>query len=762
MFLVALYFISATVLGLAFETGEISRKGIATYTPDPSDQVSGRLVTRGGQPFGSLVGRHGKLVARFDEYRETELAGFVRSQPVFGSPADRPSSYAIKIEGEPTTRPLEVSRKVKILETAVVAPEKFKTLDKHTIYMRLQRPLKPGQTIHVELGRGRKTISATFEPARVVSDAIHVPHVGFEPDDARKFGYFSAWLGKPGLKLGREKPEGSFTPEESLAFAVIDDVTGNPVVSGPLTLVQPGLTTDLDKTSVYKADFSALRQEGTYRMSVSGVGLSRRFSIRAGVRRDLFRLAMRGYYHQRSGIPLEKPYTDWVRPRSLHPEDGFLPVQSRATLMDTDYGANLRNISSFKALSDQRTEERVPEAWGGWHDAGDWDRRIQHLKAVRSLLLLSSLHPAFVESVNLNIPPGETGSPDVLTEALWGLDVFRRLQLPDGGVRGGIEGGAYPAHGEASWTDPQQLFVYAPDPWSSYLYAATAVKAAGVLKRYSEQTAQHYTESAVRAFDWAEANAPSRDEDVSAIADARNLAAAELFRETTQDRYAEIFRATTKFVKGQPAVGRSQHEAGLSFLRAAELPGDRSLRQSIRDSIIWFAKLYMTEGAGTYDQILDPWRPYGWGAVSNIPEAAAEVLIPAHVLTGDRKFLDAVLSSTFFGLGANPDNMVYTTGLGESSPREVLHIDRLALGNVPPPPGITIFGTRDIRASDGAWWHRLVNRHLAPFELTDLPVHETYQGFLLAPELTEYTIENGLREPAFVWGYLAAVKQNGQ
>ena len=438
----------------------------------------------------------------------------------------------------------------------------------------------------------------------------------------------------------------------------------------------------------------------------------------------------------------------------MHPADGFIANQSGATLMDTDQGLNLRGASSFQALGAAASTTPVPEAWGGWHDAGDWDRRIQHLDAVRALLTLSSLRPSLIESTLLSIPRGDKGVPDTILEALWGLDVFRRLQQADGGIRGGIEGTRYPLYGEASWTDPQQLYVYAADPWSSYSYAATAALAASVVSKYDDQLAKTYGMSAELAFRWAERQVLSaRDKD--ALLTARNLAAASLYLMTGRGEYAELFFATSRFVSGQPAAAREQHEAGFIYLRAKAKEGDAEHRNAITAGILWFAELYRREGRGTYDQILDPWRPYGWGNVSNIPEAAAEVLIPAHYLTGAQVYLEALAASTFFGLGANPDNIVYTTGLDQNSPREVLHIDRIALAPRSPPPGLTILGTRDVSASEGFWWQRLVNDQLRFLRLDELPVHETHQGFFLAPELTEYTIRNGLREPALVWGYLA-------
>ena len=66
--------------------------------------------------------------------------------------------------------------------------------------------------------------------------------------------------------------------------------------------------------------------------------------------------------------------------------------------------------------------------------------------------------------------------PDVVDEALFNLDHYRRLQLEDGGVRGGVEQEEHPRYGEASWQNSLETLTYAPDPWSSCLYAAAAAK----------------------------------------------------------------------------------------------------------------------------------------------------------------------------------------------------------------------------------------------------------------------------------------------
>jgi hypothetical protein len=82
-------------------------------------------------------------------------------------------------------------------------------------------------------------------------------------------------------------------------------------------------------------------------------------------------------------------------------------------------------------------------------DAGDWDRRVQHLKSGLLLLELAELFPDYFGSLSLNIPESGNGLPDVVNEALWNIDFFRRLQTAAGGIRGGIESSEHPRRGEA-------------------------------------------------------------------------------------------------------------------------------------------------------------------------------------------------------------------------------------------------------------------------------------------------------------------------
>jgi hypothetical protein len=57
--------------------------------------------------------------------------------------------------------------------------------------------------------------------------------------------------------------------------------------------------------------------------------------------------------------------------------------------------------------------------WGGWHDAGDWDREDWHPTVSNELLLTYELAPHKFRDGELNIPESGNGIPDIVDEARW-------------------------------------------------------------------------------------------------------------------------------------------------------------------------------------------------------------------------------------------------------------------------------------------------------------------------------------------------------
>jgi endoglucanase len=725
------------------------------YTKQEGDKVDNsgkdRWVYRNGKFIGSLVGAEGKLLHTPDK-----LIG----EPFNISPAEKASNWQIISSDDPNYTkdgicPKSVYRKSK--PTDLVRPEswKFDAPVEHTIYLKLPYPLQQGKHYTLTLkSTSLAPIEFAWDPINQRSEAVHVSHLGFRPDDPAKVAFLSCWMGNG---------KGLSYPEK-MVFHVLNDANGKSVFQGVITLsksaddkTEDAYKRNYNGTDIYEMDFTALLESGVYRIYVEGVGCSYKFRINDDVWRDAFIVSAKGFYYQRSGIPIGPPYADFKRPRPFHPDDGLKVYASTASLMDTGNGLNQKD-SNFGNLVKGKTDQIVPNAWGGYMDAGDWDRRIQHLDATRLLLDLADIFPDYFGNLSLNIPESGNGLPDIVNESLFNLDCYRRMQTAEGGIRGGIESSEHPRSGEASWQESLTVMAYAPDVWSSYLYTATAARAAKWLESRKPDLANEYRESALRAMRWAETELPKIKKELpSDVNDSRNLAAVELLRLTGEKEWNDLFLKTTAFNDPNAETfvwqKHQQRESAWVYARL-----DKIVDAKIQSNCI---KALLREADQRADQCEKtgfrwtkyPWAPTGLTVLSS-PDAVS--LVRAHILTDDKKYLRATVLACQTGAGANPVNICYTTGLGHQYPQHALNVDsRISSQSVP--PGLTVLGPIDLQMKAQEWAQDLVDRFCYP-KGKDWPTLEAYWDVFWYPIICEYTVHQPMASNAYVWGYLAARK----
>lgn len=756
------------IIGITVQAGKIEYGRQIPYEQQPNDRIEERgkerLVFRGDKFLGWLVGKDGKLI-----YTEDRLIG----APLDTRRADNPQSYSLSSPDDPNysvkKHPVAVYRKSKPSDFGSWNGWPFLASTRHVIYLRFPSPLKVGCRYRIQFDdHFLPDREFVCDPQKMRSEAVHVSHIGFHPNDPVKVAFLSLWMGTGG----------PVEYSEGLKFHVLEDKTGKSVFTGSVRLIHhPGkpedaYNRDYAGTFVYEMDFSPLRQPGRYRIYVEGVGCSYPFQIADNVWRRAFYVAARGFYHQRSGIELGPPFTTFIRPRPFHPDDGVVVYHSTCPLMYSGNGLNALGTDkdNFGNLVKGKTDEVVPNAWGGYMDAGDWDRRIQHLIVTRYLLDLTELFPQYFERLSLSIPESRNNLPDIVDEALWNLDFYRRLQTPEGGVRGGIESSEHPRHGECSWQESLTVMAYAPDPWSSYIYAGVAAKAALLFKLRGEaKRASVYQESALRAMLWAEKERERmeqigefrqwRKDALIAFRDERNLAAADLYRLTGDQRWHKIFLETTAFSDPKAELyewqKHEQREAAWVYVRTNLSSVDKTVQENCRQAIIREAeeRLLNTERT-SFRYAKYAWMPGGWGAFTK-PDAVS--LIRAYLLTSDGKYLRGAILSCQYGLGANPINICFTTGLGHDFPRHPLHIDS-RLTHQPPPEGLTVFGPIDVQMHKGHWAQEIVNRYCHP-EVQKWPTLEAYWDVFWYPEVCEFTVQHPMATVAYVWGFLSAVRR---
>lgn len=480
-------------------------------------------------------------------------------------------------------------------------------------------------------------------------------------------------------------------------------------------------------TFVFELDYSAWipDRNGTYRLRIPGIGVSDPVIVADDVWERAGVTSLAGLYHHRSGIPLDGRF-GYSRPAAFRPGPDMAIRETRLPLVWTSefWGG----FVPFEEGGRQGwiTDRIAPDSyWGGYMDAGDWDRRIQHVDVSSLLLEIVESTPDDGQLRRADLPKSSEfledpvyrtldDLPDLVHEAIWVLDFFRRLQMPDGSIRGGIESAGHPLRGESSFLEHQTVFAYAPDHVSSYRYAAVAAKLARVLRRFgAEDAAALFAESAQAA--WAAGERGFADPDgyyadaleaaktTGVFADVpweerrralleqtveyRVAAAAALLRLTDDASYASMVE---EWWRMQPDLHAYKGDAAWDYMHSAARA--EAVAEEMRAAFLREARVVVdAQKHFAYPGLKHPAAPAGWGQGGAPGYSELQILMRAHRIGGDPEILRAMEQAHHVMLGANQLGLSLVTGIGVRAVGNPLHEDRLAMG-VEPPSGITIYG----------------------------------------------------------------------
>ncbi len=741
--------VAENILMLTVQQGEVTGGVQIPYVAQPGETLEADEKI----PALVYIVKHGRRIGVKVEDRQkgTQRFSFERliGEELNTQVADDPETY--RLNG---VRPVRIYRKTK--PNNMADPDGGYTF-LHRIYLVFEKAFVQGETLNLQVKPGifdQERLSVVFDPASLFSEAIHVNQVGYRADDPGKKAYLSQWMG-----LG-----GGISYDNLRCFCLLNENTER-VYEGTVRLQHAGETVAIGQADVstqspvYELDFSEFQGEGTFWVMVPELGCSMPFVIgKEDTWLKGFKASMNALYCQRSGIVTGKPYSEFERPRCYHPDDGQIVYQSRCSLFESGNGLNCygTDTNNFGNLLRGATDEKVENAWGGYFDACDWDRRVQHLIASKLSMELYLMFPDFYGKLPLPVPESGNGIPDILNEALWNLAFYKRLQLSDGGIRGGIEQEEHPILGQCGWQDTWKAYAYAPDFWSSYYYASAAARMACCLKASSPDLSGEYRNSAEKAFAWAEkayadglareghkwtrrAHAGARQE--------RENAACDLYRLTLNPEYEHIYLSI-----------RTEDNYDAAFVYAA-LPngiGDERVKRACREAILQAAEAAIANSKklpySLSSENMKTERVATWSRFLTIPRNTQ--LIRAHFLTGEKKYLEAAIAAANFAAGANPDNLCFTTGVGQRSPENILHHDSRMTGQKAP-VGITVMGPQNFNYPDDAFPCLLRADFLYPGAYV-WPSVEGYLDIYRHPCVTEYTVQGNIGPNAYQWGYFAA------
>ncbi len=225
--------VAPDVLAVTVQAGRVAGGEQVPYEKRAGDRVEtwggkkhGPLwVVRDGRKIGTLVGRRGDVLWRFER---------VEGTPLDVKRADDAASYRISSRDDPAfadgARPIAVWRKSKPSDLARAGDWKWTMPLTHVLYLKLPSEMKSRPRAHrysIDFGGlGLAPADYTHDVTRSRSDAVHVSHVGFRPDDPAKVAFLSCWAGTGGgIAYG-----------EGLRFNIVDARTRRSVFEGSTRL----------------------------------------------------------------------------------------------------------------------------------------------------------------------------------------------------------------------------------------------------------------------------------------------------------------------------------------------------------------------------------------------------------------------------------------------------------------------------------------------------------------------------------------------
>ncbi|MFA6249068.1 MAG: glycoside hydrolase family 9 protein [Mucilaginibacter sp.] len=514
-------------------------------------------------------------------------------------------------------------------------------------------------------GFSRSQLFAQTEPAGNAN--IRLNQTGFYPNGAKIAILTNAKPGKFYIQNGNKK----------IVFTGELKQSSQPAFLGNYTFI---------------ADFSAFSKPGKYMVYVPGSGYSYPFSIRPSVLKPVADASIKAFYFQRASIALDEKYAGkWHRAEG-HPDNKVLVHPS--------------------AASNKRPAGTVISSPRAWYDAGDYNKYIVNSGiSTATLLSLYEDFPAYMKTVQLNIPESSNQLPDVLDEILWNLRWMLTMQDPN-------DGGIYHKLTNANFDKilmPDKAnttrYVVQKSTAATLDFAAVMAQASRIFKKFPGQVpglSDSCLNAAEQAWQWAVKNPTViYDQDVmnktfspkiitgaygdKYLSDEWFWAGAELFVATDKDEYYHKIKtgknngisipASWAQVKLLGIYTLAQH-AGLQTASNPQLAEMKELLLSFADNLIEAA------GNNAYQTVMTKApAKFQWGSNGDAANQGI-LLIKAYQLSHNKKYLNYALSNLDYILGRNAAGYSYVTGYGSKTPMHPHHRPSIADRVTEPVPGL--------------------------------------------------------------------------
>ncbi len=541
----------------------------------------------------------------------------------------------------------------------------------HHIYLETNN-LKKGKKYFLQTPYGNTEF--VYNPANILCESIKINQAGYSALSKTRYANFAIWLGTGGSrKIGGALP----------GYKVINISSGKKITKGRLKEIGK------DESSgdfVYRIDLSKVPEGGPYKIVVDGYGCSYPFGVGGEFSKRAAYLLFRAQYLQRCGCPIKIPD---IREKPCH-----------TIIYDVDGPIGEANI-------EVKGNEREFRVYGGYHDAGDADRRAYHISNPMINLMIYEAFPEYFYDGQYDIP-GEFDAeyniksytnnvPDIIDEAEWGVLPWEYLQNEDGSVHFGTETKGYPEPFAAPMDrDNKKYGTVAIDSRATTASAGLFMHFARIIKPYNAERSLKLIDRAERAFKYSEKGMAAPERLYFYIQ--RYLLTG---NDADHQKVIELYMAADSLKKNLYATpGYSLNDVNFdnpaylySYIIEKRLPVDPVIVAFFTNAIKEAADSNIDELRRHAYPIGNNSKSGGWGHNVRQPLYACAPMLYFR-LSGDQKYLNAASELMDYKLGLNPLNISYVTGLGFNqvhNPHDRESAYTISKGQGPK-PGITVFG----------------------------------------------------------------------
>jgi endoglucanase len=401
------------------------------------------------------------------------------------------------------------------------------------------------------------------------------------------------------------------------------------------------------------ADFSGLTAPGTYVLAVDDAKASCEFEIRQNLYADALKASLKTYYFIRASMDIDEKYAGKWHRKAGHPD-----------------------TVCYMHPSANRGEGKISSP-GGWYDAGDYNKYVVNAGVtVGTLLNFYEMFPQLAGDNFLNIPESGNGRSDLLDEVKYELDWVLTMQATDGAAHMKLSSKNFTGF-IMPHLDDTERYVIGKATAPTLNFAGMMAQASRLYHEYDAAFAQKCLVAAEKAWAWAAKNPDVEYKNPQDIQTGEYgdkdftqefwWAAAELFLATKKPTYLDYLTNNEPYVAME--VGGSWAgfigNLGSFSLILSDVQASNVLRDKIKEMMVVLANNLLEKlDSVPYRIAIDH---FVWGSNSDIANSAI-IFAYAHHITGEQKYLDAVVETVDYLFGKNATEFSFLTGFGCKTP----------------------------------------------------------------------------------------------